>query len=387
MEIRAYQSFEELQTLKAPWEDLLRSYPIATTFSTPEWLISWWQTLGKAQRLLVLGFFDQPSRLSALAPLTITTMRVGSAAPLVLLRLLGDGTYDSDNLDLPVRPGFEHEFATDFLNYLDSQRRRWDLCDLRTLPAESPGVDAVLRLLQKNKWTSAVNERPASAIPLPDTWDEYLARLSSEDRKNLTRYARRLEKRYAVNMYRCTSEEQLQPCLEALFRLHQARWTAAGEPGSFGSRERRDFYSELSRMLLQRDLLDMWVLALDGEIASVQFAFRHGRTVFQLQEGNDPERASDRVGFVLRGHVIRELIDQGIRTYDFLGGPLGYKERWGAEVRHYVDLTFARPFSLGSAYLQGHTLAHAGKEWLRRTLPNNAWQTLHNLNLRYRRSA
>ncbi len=232
-----------------------------------------------------------------------------------------------------------------------------------------------------------MKERPASAIPLPEAWDEYLGRLSSEDRKNLTRYSRRLEKRYAVNVYRCTREEQLPRCLEALFKLHQARWTSAGEPGSFGSRERRDFYYEVSHLLLPRNLLDIWVLELDGEIASVQFAFRHGRTVFQLQEGNDPQRASDRVGFVLRGHVIRELIHQGIRTYDFLGGELGYKERWGAEVRHYLDLTFARPFSLGAAYIQGHTFAHAGKEWLRRTLPREAWQTLHNLNLRYKRTA
>ena len=102
--------------------------------------------------------------------------------------LLGDGDFsDSDNLDLPVRLGFEQEFAATFLNYLDSQRKTWDLCDLHTLPTQSPGADALLRLLKKNKWTFAVKERPASAIPLPEAWDEYLGRLESEDRKNLNK--------------------------------------------------------------------------------------------------------------------------------------------------------------------------------------------------------
>ncbi len=128
MEIRTYQNFKELQAVEDPWQDLLRYYPQATTFSTPDWLIPWWQTIGKEQRLLVLGFFDQASRLLALAPLAVASVRVGNTAPLTLLRLLGDGSFDSDNLDLPVRPGFEQEFAATFLNYLDSQRKTWDLC-------------------------------------------------------------------------------------------------------------------------------------------------------------------------------------------------------------------------------------------------------------------
>jgi CelD/BcsL family acetyltransferase involved in cellulose biosynthesis len=190
-----------------------------------------------------------------------------------------------------------------------------------------------------------------------------------------------LGKRYRSQIYRCTRESQLQVCLEALFRLHQARWQAAGEQGTFASQARRNFYYELSRALLARDWLELWVLELDGVIAAVQYAFRYERTVFQLQEGVDPARSSDRLGFVLRGHIIKELIAQGVRNYDFLGGELGYKASWAAQMGSYVNLEFARPFSLGSAYLRTLHDARKGKEWLRVHLPTSAWEVLHKINI------
>ena len=385
LKVQVIRSPDELETIRAPWNDLLASYPLATTFSTPEWLIPWWRSFGNDQQLLVVCFLDVDSRLVALAPLSWARIQVARAVPLRRLRFMGDGSQDSDNLDLPVRPGFEDRFADSLLGFLRSERRSWDFCELNTLPPQSPGANALWRALGNKKWARIEKRRPASAIPLAPTWEEYLSRLSSEDQKNLARYARRLEKRHAVAIYRCSEESQLPKCLESLFAHHQARWQAAGERGSFGSAERRTFYFELSRRLLAQGRLDLWVLELDGKVAAVQFGFRYGDRVFQLQEGNDPAHASDRVGFLLRGHVMKELIAQGVRTYDFLGGALGYKANWGAEAGHYLDLRFARPFSAGAAHLRAQLYAGHSKSWLRRNLPKSAWQFLHRANVKLRR--
>lgn len=385
LEIRTYRSLEELQTIGASWEELLENYPLATTFSTPEWLMSWWRNFGKDQELLVAGFFAE-SRLVALAPFSLAPIRMAKTISLRQLRLMGDGSNDSDNLDLPVKPGFEDRFASSLLHFLQSEGNSWDFCQLNTLPPQSPGANALRQLLGRKKWLAIEKQRPASVVPLPATWEGYLAQLASEDQKNLARYTRRLEKRYAVQIYRCNAESQLPKCLEALFEHHQARWEAAGEHGSFASQERTDFYYELSRSLLPQGRLDLWVIELDGAVAAAQFGFRYGRQVFQLQEGNNPKHASDRVGFVLRGHVMKQLIAEGVHTYDFLGGELGYKARWGAQAGHYLDLNFARPFTAGAAYLQAHHYAGRSKSWLRCHLPGMAWEMLHKINVGIRRT-
>jgi CelD/BcsL family acetyltransferase involved in cellulose biosynthesis len=381
LQIRVYRTLDELQTLLPAWEELLAAYPPSTTFSTWEWLSSWWRAFGENQQLLVLAFRDCNSRLVALAPLSIAPRQIARGLRLRELRLMGDGSGDSDNLDMPVRPGFENQFVASFLDYLAKERRVWDFCGFNTLPANSPALKAWLNYLHQQRWPVFDYSRVASAICMPESWEAYLQQLSSENRKNLERYSRRLGKRYRSQIYRCTRESQLQVCLEALFRLHQARWQAAGEQGTFASQARRNFYYELSRALLARDWLELWVLELDGVIAAVQYAFRYERTVFQLQEGVDPARSSDRLGFVLRGHIIKELIAQGVRNYDFLGGELGYKASWAAQMGSYVNLEFARPFSLGSAYLRTLHDARKGKEWLRVHLPTSAWEVLHKINI------
>lgn len=64
-------------------------------------------------------------------------------------------------------------------------------------------------------------------------------------------------------------------------------------------------------------------------------------------------------GYVLRAHVIRQLIAAGIRRYDFLVGEDSSKLRWAAQPGHYVDLQFAEPLTRASLYL--HLIHSAGK--------------------------
>jgi CelD/BcsL family acetyltransferase involved in cellulose biosynthesis len=386
LEIRTYRTLDELQAIDAGWRDLLAHYPQATTFSTPEWLISWWNNFGKDQELLVAGFFAG-SRLVALAPFSLSKFRVARTIPLCQLRLMGDGSKDSDNLDLPVIPGFEEGFAASLLHFLERERNHWDFAELNTLPPGSPGAAALCQLLARKKWVAVEKQRPASAIALPVTWEEYLKQLSAKERGKIAYYSKRLEKKYQARFYKCESDSELPYCLDTLFDLHQKRWRSTGEPGSFGWAERRQFYLEIGSRFLAQGLLEFWLLELNGQPAAAQFGFRFSNTVSQLQEGFERKYSTDSVGYVLRARVIQQLIAQGVRTYDFLGGEPGYKAKWGAQAGHYMDLSFARPSSAGAAYLHGRELAGQSKSWLRRNLPPKAWEVLHKINVGTRRKA
>jgi len=383
LRLQSYRTLEDLHSLLPAWERLLTEYPKATTFSTWEWLSSWWRSFGNAQQLLVLGGFKD-SELIGLAPFSLARQNFSPGISLRILKLMGDGSGDSDNLDLPVKPGNEEIFARSVVDYLMSERRSWDVCQLNTLPPDSALASLLSEEAARRGCLTFEYRRTASAITLPATWEEYLAQLSSEDQKNLVRYDRRLAKRYRVRIYRCTEADDLPRVLEAMFKLHQARWEDEGESGSFKDPARRNFYYHLSRALLTRGRLELWVLELDDNVASAQYAFRHGDAVFQLQEGNDPARSSDRVGFILRGHVIRHLIGEGVRVYDFLGGAPGYKARWGAKETYYQNIHFARRFSVGGAVLWSTHSWSQLKHSLRRRLPVRAWSVLHQLNLAMR---
>jgi len=384
LKLQVYSTLDELTCLRAAWDELLQEYPLSSTFSTWEWLSSWWESFGEQRRLLVLALLDANSQLIGLAPFSISKERFRGVLPLRVLRLMGDGSGDSDNLDLPVRPGFEPRFAEAAFQFLRQEKRQWDVCELNTLPIGSPAANGIAQCAGSAHWTCVQSLSQSSAIPLPATWPQYVERISTEDRKNLVRYTERLKRRYATRIYRCSREADLSSCLDGLFRLHQGRWRSAGKLGSFASSQRRDFYQRLSRRLLNRGWLQLWALELDSQIAAVQFAFRYRDTVYQLQEGYDHTRPSDRLGFVLRGEVLKQLILEKVRRYDFLGGEDEYKSRWAAEPGRYRKICLARPLTAAAALLRSAETADRAKSWLRLRLPGPAWRVLHQANIALR---
>lgn len=378
--VRVCRNLRDLQDLQPAWEDLLLACPTASIFSTWAWLVSWWRSFGDAQKLFVLAFYDANSRLVGLAPLAVAEKRVAGLT-LRVLRLMGDGSGDSDNLELLARSGSEPEIMESFFDFIEKQMPEWDICELNTLPAQSLSGKHVILQLAERHWHHVIVRRPCSAVALPESWEAYQALLSSKERGKLNYLSRRLQRKYKVRAYKCTQISELGRCLEHLYRLHQKRWESRGQSGSFCSGARRTFYTDLSQLLLDRGQLEFWLLELDGKTVAALFGFRHLDTVYALQEGFDPSYQAESVGYVLRGYMLRRLIDAGVRRYDFLAGQSPSKTRWGAAVGYYLDVRFARPNSLGSISLRASQGGDDTKEWLREHLPESVWTLLHRFNI------
>ena len=370
--ISLHESPESLASLRTEWDTLLAEYPYSTTFSTYEWLVSWWRAFGSNDRLLVLAFRDANSALVGLAPMVVTVQHA-LPLPLRLMRLMGDGTHDSDNLDLPVRPGWERAVTQRLLDWMQKNAALWDVCELNTLPNCSAMGAAISQDLHRRKWPCLTSTRPQTVVELEESWEAHLKKISSKERGKIGLRTRRLEKKYQVKIRRCKEEVEVDSLLGALYELHAKHWGIRGLSGTLHVPARRRFYAELARLLLARQRLEFWVLELQGKVVAAQFGLRHGKTVFSLQEGFDPDYAADSVGYVLRSQVLKQLIADGVRRYDFLGGTDESKMRWGAELRSYNNMHFARPLSRGSFHINFNNKSAQSKDWLRNHLPAGVW--------------
>jgi CelD/BcsL family acetyltransferase involved in cellulose biosynthesis len=290
------------------------------------------------------------------------------------LRLVGDGSNDSDNLDFVLRPGHEGACMSAFLSWLERESPG-DVCELNTLASGSATANWLLRSLNERGWAHDVSMRPRLVIPLPTSWEAYLAALSRDERWRITSHGRRLEAKYRIHIRRCRDEDELSRDLDTLFRLHQKRWEQRGDHGTFASQARRQFYRDVAQRFLARQWLELWLLEADGQPLAAQFCFRYGETVHLLQEGFDPDYSKDRLGAALRAHVLREVISEGARRYDFLAGSDPSKMRWGPEPGHYLDIHFARPATRGGVYLRLRRSGRAAREWLRAHVPASLFAT------------
>jgi CelD/BcsL family acetyltransferase involved in cellulose biosynthesis len=228
---------------------------------------------------------------------------------------------------------------------LRANRRRWD-CLWLPLLAGWTGAHERLARLTNGSLRCYVHERGAefAGLALPETHEAYLGSLSANARSNLRRGAKRLAADGArVECVRCERAEQLPEMLAALFDLHQRRWQVDGVPGCFGAGSRLTrFYTGFAPAALRSGWLRLYALRVDGVIRAVQYGYAYAGTFYQLQEGYDPD-APEGTGNVLREHVFKASIEEGLTNYDFLGEFTEHKRRWGATPRAGYDLFIGRP--------------------------------------------
>jgi CelD/BcsL family acetyltransferase involved in cellulose biosynthesis len=368
LSVKVLSSWDEVELLRTEWNAILERNRKLTIFSSPEWLSAWWGAFGSGKQLYSLAFRDSQDALVGLVPLYFQQIRLGFLPSLWELRLVGDGSKDSDNLDFVVAPGYERSVAHSLVRHL-ATNRRWNVCQLNCMATDSLATNIFLQEIIAARWKFESSTIPWSAVELPETWEAYLKQLSPKERGKVGNRFRRLQSRFQTKFYKCSTLSELPVCLENLFRLHQKRWESRGEPGSFASPERRRFYADMAQQFLSRGWLELWLLELNGVAVAAQYGFRYGQTVYSLQEGFDPDHASDSVGYVLRSYALREFIESEVRRYEFLAGENESKLRWGGTSGNYLNIHLARPLTRGSLYLSFTQIVKTTKSWLRRVLP------------------
>jgi CelD/BcsL family acetyltransferase involved in cellulose biosynthesis len=157
---------------------------------------------------------------------------------------------------------------------------------------------------------------------------------------------------------------EAQGFLADLAALHQARWTARGHPGAFGS----DFLMRFHRRLVGEgvpagDVQLVRARAGDGRIVGHLYNFVHRDRVYAYQSGF-PSQQDNRLKPGLLCHHLAMLMnrDRGLRVYDFLAGDSRYKRSlanrhgelvWIAVQRRSVGFAVERGLRALKARLQG----------------------------------
>jgi CelD/BcsL family acetyltransferase involved in cellulose biosynthesis len=233
-----------------------------------------------------------------------------------------------------------------------------------------------------------LEEEPCSAIELPGDFEEYLAGLRSKFRRSYRQRTNKLLRTCEVRFLRTESEAELPAHLDTLFRLHQRRWTEADRVGAFADARMRRFYDDVSRRLLRSGSLRFWHLEADGAIRASQYGFAYDGVLHSLQEAYDMDFSAPGVGglgVVLRGHVLRSAIEEGLRSYDFLGGAQDHKLRWGASIHRIRHLTVARAGVAARAGWLQTAGAAAIRDSIKTALPEPVLERLRATRAAYRR--
>ncbi|HND55932.1 MAG TPA: GNAT family N-acetyltransferase, partial [Pirellulaceae bacterium] len=347
MQVRRIAGFDAPELGCEAWNTLARGVP----FRRWEWLRAWWDVYGLApttvvpacpRALFLLGAFDTTGRLRGLAPLLAETS-VWSGRTLMLL---GSGDVCSDYLTLLTARGDEDEVARAMADWLasahDEPEQRWDQLLWSGVAVSDrviPGLSNQLAELGHRVW-----RRPSPScwrIVLPDTWSDYLARLSRSHASQIRRLERRWFETGRAVLRTAETTEQRDEFFATLVDLHQRRRLQLGQPGCFADSRFDAFVRRAIEALWPSRAVRLCQLDVDGEPVAAELLLVGHDVLYAYQSGIAPERLESQPGRLLHVALLRQAIAERRRAFDFLRGDEPYKAHWRAEPLTQLELRVA----------------------------------------------
>ncbi len=342
---------EELEGLREEWNVLLAESGSNEAMLSPLWLIRWWQVYGPLEgRELCTLALRRDGKLVGLAPLCRRRLSVASVMPMTRLELLGSGEKEEDEtcseyIGIIARSGEEQAVADAFGAALHGgDLGPWDQLVLTAMSSENVMAPLLARALGDATEYKVLGGAPFAL--LPESWEAYLAALSSS-RRALIRKSLRAWEAWAKGppqLRRVENLDDLEEAMTMLAKLHSLRWKEGGHVGAFDSPHFMTFHKGVMRDLFAAGALWLCWLEVEGEPVAALYNIVWNKQVRFYQSGriiDVPKKI--RPGLVIHACAIQEAIDLGLTHYDFLAGTTRYKMQLANNVRPLIELSLTRP--------------------------------------------
>ncbi|HEX5735887.1 MAG TPA: GNAT family N-acetyltransferase [Blastocatellia bacterium] len=344
LSVEALTGEEAFDRIEGEWDELLESSRQQVYFLRWDWNRTWWRSYQpEGSRLfLVTCREEEKGRLVGLAPLYLVQRRTAGIPHVREALFLGTGIYTetSEYLDIIARRGFEQQAVESIVTFL-RENREWDRLWLYDIPATSETLAHLLRALGSEARTRVCNQ--SHHIDTSGDWNTVKNRLGKTLRSNLDRQIRRFFRHHHCEFRRVERAEELEAALERFVFLHQARWHAKGEAGSFALPRFKEFLTDVMRSSLANDKLRLWKLEVDGDVEAVLLAFFDNGVAHYFQGGFNPAYAKESLGTVMIGLCLKDCVEESdIREFDFMGGEADYKSHWTKATRETTELEWMR---------------------------------------------
>ncbi len=226
----------------------------------------------------------------------------------------------------------------------------WAIIDLRNCPQGSDSEERLTNIASRAKrnsgWTFKVQPSDVCrVIPLANSFDTYLATLSSNARQNLRRKLRKLkEAGYSLEQVPLQDATARAEAVDALIALHRQRW-AMYEGGGFPDERSCTLHKYLIEKLTVNGHVDMRIArSSEGKIAGVIYNLRRNgiSSFYSIGVSQDPALSHLSLGVCLLADSIRAAIEGGYHTFDLLRGDHDYKAHFGGYTTHNLRVTIYR---------------------------------------------
>lgn len=311
-------AFEQLQP---QWDALAKDGITDTPFQTLAYQAAWWQHLQpEGSTLLTIAVNNDDSELIGIGCFYLLDETIYFNASME----------ETDYLDIVCREEDAEAVWTAVFDCLCSPSApKWNKLDLYNLPQASPSRSYIKAESEKRGFLFAEEQAEVCpVIPLPDSFDGYLANIDSKQRREIKRKIRRSDAANA-KMVMVSQEDDIEQAVNDFLDLLQK---STFEKRDWLNEGRTALFHDTARAAQQAGTLQLLFMELEGEKAAALFNFDYNGRIWVYNSGLDPDSyGALSLGVVMTAKAIEWAAENGRSTFDFLRGNETYKYRFGAE--------------------------------------------------------
>ncbi|MCJ7605673.1 MAG: GNAT family N-acetyltransferase [Dehalococcoidales bacterium] len=305
-------SEEKLENLPSHLQNPGLKWPFP--FVLPAWLQVWWQVFGDGNEPYLRVVKDGEDVIG-IAPLMVKDDTA---------RFIGD-TDVCDFQDFIVHPGRQEDFLNTLLD--DVTSRSVNTLDLAHVRPDSIVLTGLAELARQRGYpVEIIPEEVSLEMPLPGDFDDYLGTLNRKQRHEIRRKLRRLGEAGETG-YRLVTEKEAVPAeMGVFFRMFT---DSRHDKANFLTERMETFFRSLAAALAESGILRIGVLELDARPIASVICFDYANCRYLYNCGYDPQYTGVSAGLISKIFTIKDCIENGIGTFDFLKGEEAYKHHLG----------------------------------------------------------
>jgi len=305
---------ETFASLNSIWTGQKHNLNWSSIFVLPDWLRVWWQSFG-GEAGLYLRSVRQGDKIIGIAPLMVqneSATFVGSVAV-------------SDYLDFVVTPGLERQFCSALLN--DLAQKNINGLDLKPVRPDSIVVTHLADIARERKCEVDCKSLDVSyEMELPATYDEYLMALPVKQRHELKRKLRRLHEAGSVSYRTIEDSKDVHGIMNTFLKLFAE---SREDKATFMTTRMESFFRSVVDAMAGIGLLRFGILELNMLPVAMVLCFDYNNRVYLYNSGYNPDYKDLSVGLLSKVLCIKDSIERGRKTFDFLKGGETYKHHVG----------------------------------------------------------
>jgi hypothetical protein len=239
--------------------------------------------------------------------------------------LRGAGNEHSCRFDLVRSAGEDGDLAVRTIWNALKDRDNWDLVELPYVP-DGGAAEQLLQLAHEDGFLTGKYESYESPyIPLLSSDADFIP-LEAHFRSDLRRRLRKARAKWDVVLRRITTANSTE--LNRFYDLEVGGWKGKKKTAIACSEATRRFYDNIAKAGAQFGYFSLYLLEFGDTVVAGHFGLSHQGRYYCPKVAYNESYAAYGPGHLIVDAILRDILPQSFREFDFVGPWMDWKGRW-----------------------------------------------------------